>query len=337
MSGTAFLEAFLDKIKDDNTGRAGNSSAEFSGWIDSGCYILNAQLSGSLYGGIPNNKIVAFAGESGTGKTYLVLGIVKSFLERDPEAIVVYYDTESAVTIEMMKSRGIDTNRVIVSEPETIEAFRHHIIKVIDNYAETKGDKPKLLLVLDSLGMLPTKKEVSDSTEGKDTRDMTRAQLIRGLFRIVRLKLSKAEIPLILTNHTYDSMSLYSPKEMAGGGGVKYAADFINFLAKSKDKDGKDVVGVFIRSTVYKGRLSVENKQVEMRLSYKTGLDRWYGLLELAEKYDIFKKKGNQYELSDGTKVFGKDIEDNPEKYFTEEVLAQLEEAAQKEFKYGQV
>ncbi len=334
--GKKMFEKLFDEIIDDYTtvASAGESSAEFSGCIDTGCYILNALLSSSLYGGIPNNKITALAGDSGVGKTYIALGIMKNFLTADPEAIVVFYDTEAAVTKKMMADRGVDTNRVIISEPETLRKFRTHCIKVLDAYVK-HDDNPPMLIVLDSLGMLSTSKEVEDSTEGKDTRDMTRAQIIRGLFRTITLKLGKAGVPLLLTNHTYQGMGMFATKEMAGGGGVKYAASSIVYLSRSKDKDGKEVVGVILRSLAHKSRIAKENAVVEMKLSYKTGLDKYYGLLALADKHNIIKKVSTQYQLPDGAKAFAKTINESPEKYFTKEIMEQLEEAAQKEFRYG--
>ena len=124
---------------------------------------------------------------------------------------------------------------------------------------------------------------------------------------------------------------------MSGGSGLKYAASTICYLSKKKDKDGTDVVGNILKVKMGKSRFSKENKQVEVKLSYDSGLDKYYGLLDLAEKYNVFKKVSTRYELPDGSKVFGKAINNNPEKYYTEDVMAQLEDAARKEFQYGNV
>lgn len=334
-----FFRDLVNDLKDEDTNIVadGGGSAEFTGCIDTGSYILNAVLSGSLYGGVPNNKITAFAGESATGKTFFVMGIVKAFLDANPDAGVVYYDTEAAVTREMMESRGIDTNRVIVAEPDTIQKFRTHSLKMIDAYIDRPKDKrPPMMFVLDSLGLLSTTKEMEDTHEGKETRDMTKAQIIKATFRVLTLKLAKAGIPMLVTNHVYDVVGSYIPmKEIGGGTGLKYAASTIAMLGKKKDKEGTDIVGNIIKVKMYKSRLSKENSLVEVKLSYTTGLDRYYGLLDLAEKYNIIKKVSTRYELPDGSKIFGKAINSNPEKYFTEDIMAQLEEAAKKEFSYG--
>lgn len=329
----------VDQIKDVDTTIAddGVGSSEFTGWVDSGCYILNAVISGSLYGGMPNNKVLCLAGESSTGKSFITLGIVRYFLEQNPTGGVVYFDTESAITKQMMVDRGIDPRRVIRSEPGTLQDFRHMALRILDNYEKTPVDKrPPMLFVLDSLGMLSSVKEMADTAEGKDTRDMTKAQLIRGLFRVLRLKLAKLKVPMIVTSHTYAAVGAYVPtQELSGGGGLKYASDNIVFLTKSKDKDGTEVKGNFIKARMYKSRLSRENKVVSTKLSYDTGLDRWYGLLDLAEAHGIFKKVSTRYQLPDGSTCFGKNINDDPEKYFTPQVMQLLELAANREFKYG--
>lgn len=338
----SFFKDLVEQLKDEDTTLAsdGNGSAEFGGFIDTGSYILNAVLSGSLYGGVPDNKVTAFAGESATGKTYFVLGVVKSYLDRNPEAGVVYYDTEAAVTKAMMEERGIDTRRVILAEPDTIQKFKTHALKMIDAYEKEPEDKrPPMMFVLDSLGLLSTSKEMEDSLEGKDVRDMTKSQIIKAAFRVLTLKLAKVKIPLLVTNHVYEVVGSYVPtKEIGGGTGLKYAASTIAMLSKRKEKDGDgDVVGNIIRIKMYKSRLSKENSQVEVLLTYDKGLDRYYGLLELAEKYEVIKKVSTRYELPDGKKVFGKEIRQNPTEYFNEEIMAKLEECAKKEFSYGAV
>ena len=335
----SFFRDLVEEIKDEDTSIAadGTGSAEFGGFIDTGSYMLNAVVSGSIWGGVPDNKVTAFAGESATGKTFFVLGIVKSFLEQFPDGGVVYYDTEAAVTKGMMEDRGIDTSRVITSEPDTIQKFKTHALKMLEAYEKQPEDKrPRMMFVLDSLGLLSTTKEMEDSLEGKETRDMTKAQMIKAAFRVLTLKLAKVKVPMLVTNHVYEVVGSYVPtKEIGGGTGLKYAASTIAMLSKKKEKDGDEIVGNIIKVKMYKSRLSKENQQASVLLTYSKGLDRHYGLLELAEKYGIFKKVSTRYELPSGDKVFGKNINEDPEKYFTEDVLKQLDEAAAKEYKYG--
>ena len=312
----------------------GVQAADVSGYIDTGSYILNALLSGSIYDGLPNNKITALAGESATGKTFFALGMCKQFLDDNPDSAVIYFESESAITKDMIESRGIDSSRIVIVPVTTIQEFRTQSIKIVDQYIEDQSDM-KMMFVLDSLGMLSTTKEIEDTAAGSETKDMTRAQLVKGAFRVLTLKLGKAGVPLVVTNHTYDEMGLFAKKVMGGGSGLKYAASSIVFLSKKKEKDGKDVIGNIIHCRNEKSRLTVEHKMVDVLLEYESGLDRYYVLLDLALKYGIFKKNGTRVELPDGTTQFGKTINNEPEKYFTKEVLELINEVAKKEFLYG--
>jgi hypothetical protein len=266
------------------------------------------------------------------------MGMVKSFLDANPDAGVLYFESESAITKQMVVDRGIDPERMVILPVTTVQEFRTQAIKILDKYMETPEDKRvPMMLCLDSLGMLSTTKEVDDTSEGKETRDMTRAQVLKAAFRVLTLKLGKAKVPMVVTNHTYDVVgSMFPTKEMGGGSGLKYAASSIVYLSKKKEKDGTEVVGNIIHCKNAKSRLTIENKMVDVRLMYERGLDRYYGLLELALKYDIFKSVSTRIELPDGTKTFGKTINNQPEKFFTPEIMEQLDAVASKEFKYGQ-
>lgn len=335
-----FFNDLVEVLKDEYTTIAsdGTGSAEFSGFHDSGSLAFNAALSGSMMGGFADNKVTMLAGESATGKTFFALGVVKYFLDSNPTAGVIYYDTEAAVTKDMMESRGIDTKRVVLAAPETLQKFREHALKILDHYSRLDADKrPKMMMVLDSLGMLPTTKESGDTLEGKETKDMTRPGIVRSIFRVLTLKLAKAKVPLILTNHTYAGIgSMFPTQEIAGGGGGKYAASVIVAFSKRKEKEGTEVVGNIIHCKLLKSRLTKENKMVDVMLRYDTGLDRYYGLLPIAEKYGIFEKVATKWKVPGHEKpVFEVKIIREPEKYYTPEVLALIEEACKKEFMYG--
>ena len=316
----------------------GVEAGDVDSFIDTGSYIFNALLSGSIYGGLPSNKITAIAGESATGKTFFLMGMVKSFLDDNPDAGVLYFESESAITQQMVIDRGIDPQRMVIIPVTTVQEFRTQAIKVLDSYlAKNEADRKPIMLCLDSLGMLSTTKEVEDTSDGKETRDMTRAQVLKAAFRVLTLKLGRAKVPMVVTNHTYDSMgSMFPTKEMGGGSGLKYAASSIVFLSKKKDKDGTEVVGNIVHCKNHKSRLTIENKMVDVRLSYDKGLDKHYGLLELAIKYGIFKQVSTRIELPDGTKQYAKTINNDPEKFFTEDIMKQLDECADKEFRYGE-
>jgi len=315
------------------------STGDVDSFIDTGSYIFNALLGGSIYRGLPSNKITALAGESATGKTFFVLGMCKNFLDKNPDGGVIFFESESAITKEIIEDRDIDSSRMALMPVTTVQEFRHQTIQVLDKYtSQTAAERKPILLILDSLGMLSTTKEMEDTQAGKETRDMTRAQIVKAAFRVLTLKLAKAKVPLVITNHTYDVIgSMFPQKEMGGGSGLKYAASSIVYLSKKKEKDGTEIIGNIIHCKNYKSRLTKENKVVDVRLTYDKGLDRYYGLLDLALKYGIFKSVSTRVELPDGTKTFGKTINNNPTKFFTPEILEQLDAVCAKEFKYGDV
>ena len=332
-----FLKDIVKEIGGEYTSLASDID-ETETYVDTGSYIFNALVSGSIFGGVSGNKITAIAGESSTGKTFFSLAVVKNFLDNNPDGYCLYFDTEAAVSKSMLQGRGLDISRIIVINVGTIEEFRTKALKAVDLYQKKKPEERKpCMFVLDSLGMLSTTKEIEDSLNDKQVRDMTKSQLVKGTFRMLTLKMGQAKIPMIVTNHTYDVVGSYVPmKEMSGGSGLKYAASSIIYLSKKKEKDGTEVVGNIIKCKTQKSRLSKENNEVEVRLYYdERGLDKYYGLLDLAEKYEIFKKVGTRYDVGDGTSQYGKTINENPQKFFTPEVMQAIDEAAKKEFSYG--
>jgi RecA/RadA recombinase len=332
-----FLKDIVKEIGDDFT-KLASDIEETETYVDTGSYIFNALVSGSIFGGVSGNKITAIAGESSTGKTFFSLAVVKNFLDSNPDGYCLYFDTEAAITKSLVESRGIDTSRLVVVNVVTIEEFRGKALKAVDLYLKKpEAERKPCMFVLDSLGMLSTEKEITDALNDKQVRDMTKSQLVKGAFRMLTLKLGQANVPLLVTNHTYDVIGAYVPtKEMGGGSGLKYAASTIIYLSKKKEKDGTEVVGNIIKAKTAKSRLSKENKDVEVRLYYdERGLDRYYGLLELGEIGGLWKNVAGRYEM-DGKKIYAKQILANPEEYFTEEVMQQLDQIARKEFSYGE-
>ena len=331
-----FLKDIVKEIGDDFTQLAKDIDDE-ERYIDTGSYIFNAMVSGSIHGGVSSNKITAIAGESSTGKTFFSLAVVKNFLDNNPDGYCLYFDTEAAVNKPLLESRGVDLSRLVVVNVVTIEEFRGKALKAVDKYLQMPiEDRKPCMFVLDSLGMLSTEKEITDALNDKQVRDMTKSQLVKGAFRMLTLKLGQANIPLIVTNHTYDVIGSYVPtKEMGGGSGLKYAASTIIYLSKKKEKDKTEVVGNLIKAKTAKSRLSKENKQVEIRLFFDhRGLDRYYGLLELGEIGGLWKNVAGRYEIG-GKKLYAKQILSEPDTYFTDDVMQALDEIAQSEFSYG--
>ena len=331
-----FLKEVVKEIGDEYT-QVASDIQENEQYIDTGSYIFNGLVSGSIYGGVSSNRITAIAGETSTGKTYFSLAVVKNFLDSNPDGYCLYFDTEAAVNKGLLESRGIDLSRLVVVNVVTIEEFRSKALRAVDIYLKTSEEERKpCMFVLDSLGMLSTEKEIRDALDDKQVTDMTKSQLVKGAFRMLTLKLGQANIPLIVTNHTYDVIGSYVPtKEMGGGSGLKYAASTIIYLSKKKEKDQKEVIGNLIKAKTHKSRLSKENKEVQIRLYYdERGLDRYYGLLELGEIGGMWKNVAGRYEMN-GKKIYAKEILKNPTEYFTDDIMEQLDNIAKDHFSYG--
>ena len=336
----SFLDTVIKESGNEFAGLVseGIAAGDITDYVDTGSYIVNALVSGSLFGGLPSNKVTALAGESSTGKTFFALSVVRNFLDANPTGGVIYFETESAISRDMIESRGIDSKRMIIMPVATIEEFRTQACRILDKYLkEPKDDRVPMMFVLDSLGMLSTTKEMEDVANDKQVRDMTKSQLIKGAFRVLTLKLGQAQVPMIVTNHTYDVIGSYVPtKEMGGGTGLKYAASTIIYLSKSKERDSKkEVVGNIIKCEAKKSRLTIEGSKVATRLFFdERGLDKYYGLLELGIEHGVFGKNGNRVLIGQSS-VYPSAVLADPEKYFTPEVMEKLEEAAKKEFSYG--
>lgn len=316
----------------------GVPGSDIVGFVDSGSYAFNALLSGSIFGGYANNKISTLAGPSSTGKTFFALSAVKSFLDTNPEGIVFYYDTENAITKKICEERHIDTKRMVILAISTVEEFKTQTARVLDKYSTLKKeDKKPLLIVLDSLGMLSTSKEMKDTVSGKEVRDMTRAQLVKASFRVLTLKAGRSGVPIIVTNHTYETQgSFFSQIVMGGGSGLQYAGSSIVFLGKRKKKDSNLIqTGVLVRCTLNKSRITKENSQVSVSIDFSSGLNRYYGLQEIALATGVFKKVGSKIQITEELAVFEKALFDHPEKFYTEDILEKIDAAAQKLYLYG--
>jgi len=330
-----FLKSIIKEIGKEYASVA-SDIVENEVFVDTGSYILNALASGSIFGGISQNKITAFAAPEASGKTFIALSVVRNFLDKNPTGFCLYFDTESAITKKILQDRNLDVNRIVIINLVTVEEFRQKALKAVDLYMKLdENERRPCLFVLDSQGMLSTNKEIRDTLAEKDTRDMTKAALLKGAYRMLTLKLGQANIPMIVNNHVYDQMSLYSTKELSGGSALKYSASTILEISKSKEKEGTEVAGVILRFKTRKSRFSKENQDVEVRLYYdERGLDRYYGLIELAEEGGIITRVGNKYNIN-GEKFFKKTILSSPEKYFTQELLEQIDEYAKTKFQYG--
>lgn len=302
-------------------------------FIDSGSYTINALVSGSIFGGVPSNSITTLAGKSSVGKTFFLLSIIKNFLSKNDKNMAFVFESESAYTSELLDSHNIPKDRILIIPVATVEDFRDQTFSVIQSYKDSDKNF-NIFLGLDSLGNLSTVKELHDVEEGKRSSDLTRPKMIKSLFRTIAIESGANDIPLVLTNHTYDSMDMYSPQVVSGGSGVLYNSSTIINLSKTKVKDGSEVVGNSVKATALKSRLTKEHMSVQSKIDFSTGLDRYYGLLDLVIEGDIIPYTGRQFVVND-KKYFKKTIYENPEKFFTEEVLNKIDEYCKTKFQYG--
>jgi len=232
------LNDFLNTIAPDGEILDINPIAKIDEWIPTGSYILNAALSGSLFGGLPNRRSLVLAGEEGTGKTFIAMSIVRHAQQMGYD--VIYFDSEGSIDVDFVAKLGVDTSRVRLQPVYTVEEFSHIAAQITGQFEDAKKrgeEPPKILVVLDSLGNLSSIKESEDTKSGDNKRDMTKQQAIRKLFRVNGLQFAKYGIPFVINNHVYDSMSMFTAKEISGGGGVKYNASIIFQLGKGKLKD----------------------------------------------------------------------------------------------------
>lgn len=333
---------------------------DIHGYMDSGCYALNALISGKLKGGYPWGKIVCLAGEKGTGKTFLLLKGLKGFLDVDPENEIVFFESEGALTLEILEERGLDTSRISIVPVSTIEEFRTQAVNTLDYLIDQKegtwnekktersggtGVFPKVALCLDSLGMLGTNHETSTAISGENKADMgKRAQLIKSTFRLITLKMSLMRIPMVVTAHTYKGMGKYDPKKLSGGQGVELAASIIVFLSKSGVKaEGKAKIkalaGNIIKFILHKGRMTIEGSKMDIGLDFKKGIKRNNGIIPLLVEAKLLSKSGSWYSYGDqkniaqGEKQMYSMIDD----FMTDEILEQLQPYIEDRFCYGVV
>lgn len=300
----SFMDKFLDAAGEDAVVMGKSDKYVIRDWLDTGNYALNCLISADPYMGFPSGRTLQLCGPSSTGKTYLSLEIVKS-AQRQGYGIV-YIDTEFAQDKESLAERGLDLDTLIYVPVQTVEKARSRVLNIIN-----KVKDEKLMIVIDSIGNLSTEKEVGDMEEGKDKRDMTRAQLLRGMFRAILVPAGMKNVPIIALNHVYAVIGSYVPMNIPGGGeGSLYGSTTIIELGKAKDRDEKDkkkVIGTIVRCTSVKNRMAKENQKIAIKINFREGLDRYSGLDALLETSPFIDKKGNRNMIPANTFV-GKDI-----------------------------
>jgi RecA/RadA recombinase len=361
-SGFSFLDLdkSLSKISGFETGSilTTNTFSEVDEWIPTGNYLLNAQISGTLFGGVPNNRSFGVMGDPGTGKSFFCLNVVREAQKIGYD--VIYCDSEGAIDKSGALKFGIDTDRIRYQPIKTVSQFQTFVSNLMElvNKAKSAGQQPKILIVLDSLGMLSTDKELTDALKGHNASDMgAKAKELRKLFRVITLDLTAAKIPLICTNHVYAGGGAYIPtKESSGGDGPIFAMSVVAFLSKAQLKDGAGTkTGIVVTSTLKKSRFTIP-EPVKFHISFANGMNPYVGLQDYVswEACGVERGKFEEVKNADGKKesVFkpsasstrwgvrhlGKTVASTElftDKVFTQEVLEQLDKnVIQDKFKF---
>jgi RecA/RadA recombinase len=290
----------LDKIKKNSSVKESAilSKSKFftnKDMITTSVPIINVALSGKLDGGLTPG-LTMWAGPSKHFKTAFSLLMAKSYLDKYKDAALLFYDSEFGTPQSYFDSFGIDTNRVLHTPLTDIEQLKHDVMQQLTQLE--RGDK--LIIVIDSIGNLASKKEVDDAVEGKSVADMSRAKQVKSLFRMVTPHLNLKDIPMVVVNHTYMEIGMF-PKAIVGGGtGSYYSADNIFIIGRQQEKEGTEVVGYNFIINVEKSRYVKEKSKIPVTVSFDGGISRWSGLLDIAvESGHVIKPSNGWYSKVD--------------------------------------
>jgi RecA/RadA recombinase len=288
--------SILDKIKKNTTIKDSAILAQSKFFakkdmIPTSIPIINVALSGRLDGGLVPG-LTMWAGPSKHFKTAFSLLMAKSYLDKYPDAALLFYDSEFGTPQSYFDSFGIDTDRVLHTPITDVEQLKFDIMQQL----QTVERGEHLIIVIDSIGNLASKKEVEDALEGKSVADMSRAKQMKSLFRMVTPHLNLKDIPLVVVNHTYKEIGLY-PKDIVGGGtGSYYSADNIFILGRQQEKDGTEVVGYNFIINVEKSRYVKEKSKIPVSVSFDGGISKFSGLLDVAlESGHVIKPSNGWY------------------------------------------
>ena len=294
--------SILDKIKKNSSIKDSSILAKSKFFtnkdmIQTAVPIINVALSGKLDGGLTPG-LTMWAGPSKHFKTAFSLLMAKSYLDKYEDAALLFYDSEFGTPQSYFDSFGIDTNRVLHTPLTDIDQLKFDIMSQLSNLE--RGDK--LIIVIDSIGNLASKKEVDDALDGKSVADMSRAKQVKSLFRMVTPHLSLKDIPMIVVNHTYKEIGMF-PKDIVGGGtGSYYSADNIFIIGRQQEKEGTEVVGYNFIINVEKSRYVKEKSKIPVTVSFDGGISKWSGLLDLAlESKHVVKPTNGWYSKVDIT------------------------------------
>ena len=256
---------------------------------------LNVALSGKLDGGLTPGLTV-FAGPSKHFKTAFSLLLAKSYLDKYDDGVVLFYDSEFGTPQAYFDTFGIDTSRVIHTPITDIEQLKHDAMSQMNGFE--RGDH--VIVIVDSVGNLASKKEVDDALDGKSVADMTRAKQMKSLFRMITPHLTIKDIPMVVVNHTYQTMEMFSKAVVSGGTGIYYSADNIYIIGRQQEKTGTDLTGYNFIINVEKSRFVREKSKIPVEVSFTGGIAKWSGLLDMAmESGHVIKPSNGWYQRVD--------------------------------------
>lgn len=250
--------------------------------------IVNVACFGTLDGGLTSGLTV-IAGPSRHFKSNLGLVMVKAYMKKHQDSVCLFYDSEFGISPEYLDAHGIDKNRVIHLPIEHIEQLKFDIVKKLEEI----GKKDKVIIFIDSIGNLASKKEVEDASDGKSAVDMTRAKSLKSLFRIITPHLTIKDIPCVVINHTYETQEMFSKQVVSGGTGIMYSANTVWIIGRAQDKDGTELLGYNFTINVEKSRFVREKSKMPFTVSFEGGINRFSGLLDLAQEAGLVVKPSN--------------------------------------------
>ena len=257
--------------------------------------MINVALSGKLDGGLTPG-LTMWAGPSKHFKTAFSLLMAKSYLDKYPDAALLFYDSEFGTPQSYFNSFGIDTDRVLHTPLTNVEQLKFDIMTQLAGV--DRGEH--LIIIIDSIGNLASKKEVDDALDGKSVADMSRAKQIKSLFRMVTPHLSLKDIPMVVVNHTYKEIGLYPKDVVSGGTGVYYSADSIYIIGRQQEKDGTELTGYNFIINVEKSRYVREKSKLAVEVSFEGGISKWSGLLDIALESGHVTKPSNGWYAKKG-------------------------------------
>jgi RecA/RadA recombinase len=293
------MNALLDKLKKNTTIKETNVLSEsklFStkDLIQTSVPALNVALSGKLDGGLTPGLTI-FAGPSKHFKTAFAMMLVKSFLDKYDDGIVLFYDSEFGAPQSYFENFGIDTGKVVHTPITDIEQLKHDIMKQVNELER----KDRVMIVVDSVGNLASKKEVDDALDGKSVADMTRAKQMKSLFRMITPHLTIKDIPMVVVNHTYMEIGMFPKAIVSGGTGIYYSADNIFIIGRQQEKSGTEVIGYNFIINVEKSRFVREKSKIPIEVTFEGGISKWSGLLDMAlESGHVIKPSNGWYQLA---------------------------------------